>query len=323
MNRIHFVAITSLSLLTLTAGLSSVRAQGAAIVTPIVVSPNIVVIEIEEADTAKSSEIIDARIRVTEVLKDGHHLGLRPGTVDATIRTAPSPAQSPDTSAWTGRHIQAGRKYLLLSARKNLREIIELPESAEELTDEIDAIGDVELILRSYQRPLNDQSRGLAEVLSGTSQHSVFLARYISELLAAGSDSDTALLAQTLEGAGGMALAESAKPTLLVDLSARYGLYRSARNLRRVFANLILRYFTLGPDGPDGRPSLVQYQILHNCLPQIRRYDENLAVLAEAGLPEDAIKRVRAKALQLAANTHVRVVQRTEARALAEQFAPK
>jgi len=66
--------------------------------------------------------------------------------------------------------------------------------------------------------------------------------------------------------------------------------------------------------------ALFQRAVLGTYLPAIRKFDHGIALLSEVSLPSGAAQQIRAKALQFAANSRMRVAERTEALALAELF---
>ncbi|HLK63468.1 MAG TPA: hypothetical protein VKU19_08510 [Bryobacteraceae bacterium] len=297
------------------------------IVTPVTRSPSVFVAEIEDVKTSSEpSHGVDVRVRVTRILKDQQQLGLEPGVVEVNVVTEPLTPVSATYGAtwWTFRKIKTGQRFVMFSDHKtSLREMILSPVSSEEVTDEVNGVRDVELMLDASRKPLIEQAQEAALALGEPRRHGWLFAKYVTELLATGTDPETAQLSRVLESDGALAFSDEAKESLLRFLAIEYGgLYGHGVNLRSALASLTLQYLALQPTQPQERPTLLQRRIL-DCLPTIRKTDHDLSALRRVTLPDAVIQKLKAQAIQLSSNAHLKPAQRAEARALLSELAPK
>ena len=80
--------------------------------------------------------------------------GLTPGFYDVTIPRSYHMAGIPQYPAWMDRDLKPGLLYMVFSdAKGDIRKAIEDPMSVELLTDKVDTVGDVELILGASSLP--------------------------------------------------------------------------------------------------------------------------------------------------------------------------
>ncbi|MGA9626900.1 MAG: hypothetical protein WBL65_19945 [Bryobacteraceae bacterium] len=248
---------------------------------------------------------IKVRGRVTRILNDAGHQGLREGEFQMEF-TESSGGMHKGVS-WTDFDIQAGQQYLIFSDPKpRLAAMVELPSGAYPVTDKEDAVADVDLILHSASLTLREQASTVSAAIAGAAKaRSLFLARYGAALLAAGSDSDTAALAHSIENSRESAFSNMGRDTLL------YGLWSHLReldkppdNLCHVFVTMTARYLVGATGHPDPGPFNIpdiRDPIRQNYVPWILGSERAKAVLRAAPAPALA-EQVRKKALQAAAD---------------------
>ena len=162
------------------------------------------------------------RGRVTRVLNDAGRQGLREGEFQMEFSGRPGGLRH--GFSWVDVDIQAGQQYLIFSDPKpSLAAMVELSSGyrsgAYLVTDKEDAVADVDLILHSAPLTLWEQASMVSVAIAGAVKpRSAFLTPYGAAILAAGSDSDTAALAQSIEHSRASAFSDMAKRGLLFKL---------------------------------------------------------------------------------------------------------
>ncbi len=298
--------------------------------TPVWSHQTIFVAEVEDAQNAPPpyvSQWTDVRVRVSRILKDGRHIGLEPSVFEVRI-LHPMSVSAANGSFWTNRQITTGQKYVIFSdSTKGLREMFEMPNSGELLTEEADPIADTEMILNTRGMRISEQSRNAALALRSSRKHSWILARYITAILAAGYESETNELAQALEtDEGALSFSDDAKITILADLSIEFTDPRGAsQNLKRVLGYLSLRYIAFESQKTDAKPTRLERLILQRPLAQFRRSEEDMNTLRSVRLrlASSSALQVWTEATLISNNASITSKERVEAEAVVELFSEK
>lgn len=245
------------------------------------------------------------RGRVTRILNDAGHQDLREGEFQMEF-TERMPGMHSGFS-WEILDIDAGQQYLIFSDPKpSLAAMVEFPSGAYPVTDKEDVIADVDLVLHSAPLTLREQASMVSAAIIGAAKpRSAFLARYGAALLAAGTDSDTVALAQSIENSRASAFSDMAKWSLLGGLwSHLRELDKPPDNLSHVFVAMTARYLVGASDHPDPGPfniGDIRDPIRQDYVPWILNSERVKAALRAAPAPALA-EQVRKKALQSAAD---------------------
>jgi hypothetical protein len=262
------------------------------------------------------------RGRVTRILNDAGHQGLRLGEFEAEI--AQYTRSSGGGYPWIGLDIDAGQQYVIFSDPKpTLAAMVELPSGyrsgAYPVTDKEDVVADVDLILQCAPLTLREQASMVAAAIAGAAKpRSAFLARYGAALLAAGSDSDAAALVQSIENGRDSAFSDMAKGELLFEVwSHLRQVDKPPEDLFHVFVTMTARYLVGAPDHPDpGQPD-IRAGMLRNYVPWILGSERAKTMLRTALAPALA-EQFRKRALQVAADDWFPAEDRARLRQLAE-----
>jgi len=205
------------------------------------------------------------RVRVVQILADQKRQGLATGEFESEIlQWRGAPGDNP--YFWSGRRLRIGQRYLVFSHRiGNCSDMFRAPANVEPVSNEVDSLGDIELILSSVKLSFREQADTVTvAVNSGGVAHGPLLAGFIVQLLVNGNESNTALLAQAVvEGQIG-ALSSSAKEGML------FGLFNGLRadsaapdRSFELFVRLTMRYFLDDAEPTIGKPTAVQRQVLN------------------------------------------------------------
>jgi hypothetical protein len=203
----------------------------------------------------------------------------------------PAPWQNQETA------IQAGQRYLLFDAiGKDFPVIFAGAYVPLLLSDQEDAVGDVELLLNCESLTLGQQASAVATAIEGaTVPHTHLLAEYVPQLLAAGSDSETGTLAEALEHRAADAFSPRGRAELLAALAR---LSQSGAtgpdNLVRAYVNVTVRYFFLKPNEvtplePD------MHDVILRHVAMILEHDRAMTILRRTVSPpllQDFVKKV-------------------------------
>jgi hypothetical protein len=223
-------------------------------------------------------------------------------------------------SPWSDSNIQAGQRYLILTAaRQVLPSVFASTVGPLLVTDQEDMVGDLELILNTESLTQHQQASAVAAAISASgTPHSYFLAHYAAGLLAAGSDADTLALARAVEESTDHAFSHDAKVALLGMLwDQSKSATKAPENLLKTYFFMTTRYFLLPPDAPNpGRPSLRE-EILSRAIPWLVGSEQAKALIRTA-LPPALRQQLRTQAVALAADER----QRPERRQLMKELLP-
>jgi hypothetical protein len=210
--------------------------------------------EIEHVDQeTPGGQPIQVRLKVTELLKDDHHLGIKGGEFEGPY-------------SWDGVYFEPGERYLVFSNRKDsMATTLELPDETYRVTAADDPIGDLDLILSVISLSTGEQAHAAATaVRSRAAHHSYIFAAYAADLLADSADSGTFELAQALEGPLAAALSDRGARALLANCHIALWM-REAKapdNLAHVFFALMTRYF-VGGQGTNSGLTPIQQDVLN------------------------------------------------------------
>jgi hypothetical protein len=278
-----------------------------------------------EASPGQRYQTVAARVHVSRVLKDADAAGLTPGFYDVTIPRSYHMAGIPQYPAWMDRDLKPGLLYMVFSdAKGDIRKVIEEPMSVELLTDKVDTVGDVELILGESSLPAAVQIPGAVAALDSPKLHGNEMAQYVAWLLFANPDAEAAPLFNALQGKGAMAFSDSGKSALLNHLLSRVVAPQSdlRANLLSALADLAVRYFIAQPEEPAtrGRPEHLATAIPASYLPAIRRLPAAAAALQRVRLTADDAARLRSKALAFALDKRLTPEWQAQARDLLSLF---
>jgi hypothetical protein len=278
-----------------------------------------------DASPGQLYQTVAARVHVSRVLKDADAAGLTPGFYDVTIPRSEHKPGLLRYPAWMDRDLKPGLIYMVFSdAKGDIRKAIEDPMSVELLTDKVDTVGDVELILGSSSLPAAAQIPGAVAALDSPKLHGNEMAQYVAWLLFANSDAETAPLFNALQGKGAMAFSDSGKSALLDHLLSRAIIPQAAlrTNLLSALTDLAVRYFIAQPEEPAtrGRPEYLATTILTSYLPAIRRLPAAAAALQRVRLTADDAARLRSKALAFALDKRLTPEWQAQARDLLSLF---
>jgi hypothetical protein len=241
--------------------------------------------------------------QVTRVLRDDLQVGLHPVGFEVHV-------------IGTDDGVEAGRSYLVFSNRKeSLSETLEKPYGMYPVTEADDPVGDIDLIIGLASRPMAQRAHEVAVSLGSLGKpHTSILARYVVALLAAGPDSDTEELAQSLDSMGGNSFSEDAKLSLLQEGELQIsGLRHPQRNLVATYVKSCVRFFLAEPESPDGRPSGWQSNFLTTYLPPIRGMETELVNVRSVISPASAV-RLRKKLTDIAGDGRLQPYMRDGAR---------
>jgi hypothetical protein len=274
-----------------------------------------------DASPGQLYQTVAARVHVTRVLKDADAAGLTPGFYDVTIPRSEHKPGLLRYPAWMDRDLKPGLVYMVFSdAKGDIRKAIEDPMSVELLTDKVDTVGDVELILGSSSLSTAAQIPGAVAALDSPKLHGNEMAQYVAWLLFANSDAETAPLFNALQGKGAMAFSDSGKSALLNHLLSRVIAPQAdiRTNLLNALADLAVRYFIAQPEEPTtrGRPEHLATTILTSYLPAIRRLPTASAALQRVRLTAADAARLRSKALEFALDKRLTPEWQAQARDL-------
>lgn len=257
--------------------------------------------------------------RVTRVFQNGGHADLVPVGFEVEIPRyywGDIPMEAP----WSSQvHVEAGQQYLIFSrVTSSLAAAFEFPSTSWLITDREDAIGDLELILRSESTTLPEQVSSVSALISaGAKPRSFILAQYAAGLLLVGSNSETAVLAQTIENGETTAFSDIARGSLIGALFDR--LRESGKtpdNALQVFVTMTARYIVDAPDQVEAGTPDIRVPILAGIVPWILGSEPALAAFHKAMTPSLA-EQFRKKALQLRDDNRFRAQDRARLQKLA------
>lgn len=165
------------------------------------------------------------------------------------------------------------------------------------LIDDDDPVSDIRFILQSEELPLKEQiSRAITEIGQGSGHRSVYFAGYLGGLLFDGSESETAILVQSIENAKPSTFSEPARVALLGALNATMGKPSTFR--LRLFVSLTARYLMDAREQPrSGGPGISLVGLLRNVC-WILNSEAAEAVLRGA-LPPSSVEQLGARIAEL------------------------
>jgi hypothetical protein len=261
-------------------------------------------------------QTLEATVRIGPILKDAKSLNVAPGQYVVTIRQALPSVGVPLYPSWSNRNVEAGQQYILFTeSTEDIAAIVDHPASVESLTDDPNAIDDIEINLRAEVLPVVEQCRAVADALSKSQHHGRFLAEYTAALLAVASDGDTMPIVEALEAGGADAFTDRGKAGLLTWLffKTRTANFASENSIRTL-AGLTLRYLAQVPF--PGRGLHIERDILQNELPYLRGDERGQLWLRQVVLPDTVLRQLRSKAVQFSVDEHLSPESRVEAREL-------
>jgi len=259
---------------------------------------------------------LEVQFRLTDILRDANkqHPALGIYTVVLPQERWPHGRLDGSIAFWSDKALQTGQTYIVFTNARLDRtaRLFEVPEMVEPVTDNVNAVSEIEWIVKSMDLPLTVQARSVARLFQPEQRSKGrFLAEYAAGLLAFGTDSDTVELAQVLETKeGSAALSSSAQQTLLWELFQRA---RSVdvppANLLRVFDRLVARNIEEAGDTTQIGLSALQVNILQNYVPWIAK-SERASSMMKISIPFDEARRLRLKVDKLEQNRNISVEQR-------------
>jgi hypothetical protein len=191
------------------------------------------------------------RVRILRIYKQIRNADPAPIEFDTEIHqrrippSPPGPWQNQETA------IQAGQRYLLFDAiSKNFPVMFSGAYGPLLVSDREDAVGDVELLLNCESLTLGQQASAVATAIEDAAvPRTHLLAEYVPQLLAAGSDSETATLAEALEHRAADAFSPRGRAELLAALARlSHNGATGPDDLARAYVNVTVRYFFLKPN---------------------------------------------------------------------------
>jgi len=226
----------------------------------------------------------------------------------------------PAGAPWAGWNVEAGQQYLIFSdLTSGLPAMIKSPTGSLMVTDDEDAVADVDLILNSGALSLREQASAASAVIRSPGKpRSLFMSQYAAAILAAGSDADTAQLADSIENSRESVFSDMAKGSLLSSLWDRLRQQdERGENLLRVFVTMTARYL-IGPVKTlDQSQVKIKPVILRNYLPWILS-SERAMVTLRTRLEPGLAGRIREEAHRMAADDQLPAEYRTRFRQLLE-----
>jgi hypothetical protein len=224
---------------------------------------------------------------------------------------------------WTGREVHVGQRYIVLGSQKGgLGAIFGSPDDVELIDDEVDAVGDVALVLHSMALPIDEQASAVALALqSAIGTHSRFLADYAAALLEADTGANALALGDAIVNAGDHTFSDNAKENLLFRLysAARMASAGASGMVTDVFADLTAKYFADRPGGRAVGLTRIQRQVLDNYLQWIRGAGPVMSAL-RTRLQPAAIRDLRLTGSRLLVDASLSDVQRVQVRELIAIF---